>query len=560
MLQQLVIKNFALVEQLELDFSSGMTVLTGETGAGKSILLDALGLVLGDRADSSTVRSGQGRADISARFDIAEQAPVRQWLLEHDLEQGEECILRRTISADGGSRGYINGQPAPVQSLRELGEQLVDIHGQHAHQSLLKRDAQRQLLDDFAGHDTLLADTRVAYQHWQKLQRELEKLTLATGERDFRLELLRYQVNELEMSGLTTSELQTLDEEHARLANASRLQQAVHSALEQLYENDDFAMVTRLGRLVHEMQELQNLDKNLMPITTLLEEAGIRVREATSELRHYLDRIDMDPERLQWIEQRQATLHELARKHRCQAAELPAILLDLQQELATLENVGERHDELKSALAASRSRYLKLAGKLSSSRAKATTELARQVTSNMAELGMRDGQFRITLESLHEDELSANGFERVEFLVSTNPGQTPRPLAKVASGGELSRISLAIQVITADKEGIPTLIFDEIDVGVGGGVAEMVGRRLNHLATKRQVLCVTHQPQVAAQGKQHVLVIKGVRDGATYTGVKKLDDKARVEEIARMLGGLTITGQTLSHAQEMLQMAHVVKD
>ncbi|MFA5626729.1 MAG: DNA repair protein RecN [Thiohalomonadaceae bacterium] len=555
MLKHLAIRNFALVTQLELDFSSGMTVLTGETGAGKSILLDALSLVLGDRADSSSVRNGSGRAEISAIFNIQEFPQVQHWLQERELDQGDECLLRRTVNADGGSRGYINGQPAPAQSLRELGEQLVDIHGQHAHQSLLKRDVQRQLLDDHAGHDELLVLVQTNFQRWRDQQQELERLTRAAGERDSRLELLRYQVSELEALDLAPDELDALAEEHGRLANSSRLLEGAQAAIDQLYTNDELALVTWLGRMLNELRELQAIDNRLENTCALLDSATIQAQEAASELRHYLDQVDLDPERLHWLEQRLAAIQELARKHRCQGEELPALLEQMQQELATLEHAGQRLGDLEIEIQAARNAYIQHARKLSSSRQQAALSLASQVSAHMVELGMKDGQFKVMLEPLPNDEPGMHGLERVEFLVSANPGQSLKPLTKVASGGELSRISLAIAVICADKGGIPTLIFDEVDVGVGGGVAEMVGRKLRLLSKQHQVLCVTHQAQVAAQGQQHLQVSKQSRADTTQTAVTTLEQQARIEEIARMLGGMTITEQTLSHAREMLTLA-----
>jgi DNA repair protein RecN (Recombination protein N) len=555
MLKHLAIRNFALVEHLELEFAPGMTVLTGETGAGKSILLDALGLVLGDRADSGTVRAGCDRAEISATFEVSGLTAATRWLEERELNLDGECILRRTVSADGGSRGYINGQPAPVQSLRELGEQLVDIHGQHAHQSLLKRDLQRQLLDAYAGHQPLVDQVSAAYRRWHELQQELERLSRAAGERDSRLELLRYQVGELEALGLSADELHTLEEEHSRLANASRLQEGAQRALDLLYEGDELAIVSLLGRTLNELRDLQTIDAALAGACELLEGASIQAREAGSELRHYLDRADLDPERINWVEQRLAAVQELARKHRCPGEELPALLEQLQQELAELEQAGQRLDGLEAEIRRCREDYLKLAGKLSAGRRTAAGTLGEQVSANMAQLGMKGGRFEVALETLDNDEPAPHGMERVELLVTANPGQPLKPLNKVASGGELSRISLAIQVISAGRGSIPTLIFDEVDVGVGGGVAEMVGRQLHTLGGERQVLCVTHQPQVAAQGHQHLQVSKQSQGESTRSAVKVLTAEERVEEIARMLGGMTITEQTLSHAREMLALS-----
>ncbi len=556
MLRHLAIRNFALVEQLELEFAPGMTVLTGETGAGKSILLDALGLVLGDRADSTAVRVGSDRAEISATFEIAGLSQVRAWLAERELDMQDECILRRTVSADGGSRGYINGQPAPVQSLRELGEQLVDIHGQHAHQSLLKREIQRQLLDAYADHADLLTQVESAYRRWRTAALELERLRGIRADREARLDMLRYQIGELEALGLGVDELQGLEEEHGRLANASRLLEGAQRVVDLLYDGEEMAVAALLGRGLTELHELEALDHHLAASCELLEAAAIQTKEAVSELRHYLDRADLDPARLDQVEQRLAAVHDLARKHRCDSNELPALLERLTTELAELEQAETRLDQLEQEITRALADYRKLAVQLGDGRRQAAARLAREVVANMAELGMSGGAFEISLAPLESDEPAPHGMERVEMLVTANPGQPLKPLAKVASGGELSRISLAIQVITAAQGMIPTLVFDEVDVGIGGGVAEMVGRKLRGLGSERQVLCVTHQPQVAAQGHQHLRVSKRSVDAETRTDVAALDAAERIEEIARMLGGMKITDQTLAHAREMLDLSH----
>ncbi len=553
MLKHLLIKNFALVESLELDLSEGMSVLTGETGAGKSILLGALGLALGDRADSAVVRHGAERAEVSASFDCAALPRPLAWLAERELEADDEVIIRRTVGADGRSRGYINGQPMPVQALRELGEQLVDIHGQHAHQSLLRKEVQRELLDAYGGlgkEATAVADS---FQRWRELQKELERLTRAAANRDARLELLRYQVDELESLALGEGELAELDEEHARLANAGRLMEGAQRAAQVLYEGDEGAVADLLQRTLAELQELAATDPKLSAAAELVEGAAIQAAEAASELRHYQDHIELDPQRLTEVEERLGLIHELSRKHQRPAGELPALLLELSDELESLQQAGERLDGLEAEITAARADYDQRAAKLSQARAKAANELAERVGANMQELGMGGGRLVIELKPLEEP--GAHGLEAVELQVSANPGQPPRPLAKVASGGELSRISLAIAVITAGQEGIPTLIFDEVDVGVGGGVAEMVGRQLRSLAASRQVLCVTHQPQVASQGHHHYRIQKQSDGEQTRTGVEPLDKDGRVEEIARMLGGVEITDQSRAHAWEMLALA-----
>ncbi len=554
MLKHLQIRNFALVESLELDLEPGMTVLSGETGAGKSILLDALGLTLGDRADSAVVRHGEERAEISATFQILHLPGVSEWLAERELEMDDECILRRTVGADGRSRAYINGQPMPLQSLRELGEQLVDIHGQHAHQSLLKRDMQRQLLDNFAGHTELARETATICRQWQRLNEEYERLNHAATEREARLELLRYQVQELEALKLGANELAELDEEHHRLANANRLLEGAQGAVARLYEGEEQDIVTLLEHTLTELQELQGFDSNLASVCELLEGAAIQAREAATELRHYVDRLELDPERLAWVEQRLADIHDLARKHRVSPEDLPMLQQQLQQELDELDQAGSRLDGMQAEIEHTLSRYQDLASTLSDSRHKAAQKLAQLVTANMQELGMGGGKFDVVLAPV-ENTPSPNGLESVELQVSANPGQPLRSLSKVASGGELSRISLAIQVITASREGIPTLIFDEVDVGVGGGVAEMVGRQLRALGESRQVLCVTHQPQVAAQGHQHFRISKNSQGGGTRTEVEAIDGAERVAEVARMSGGVTVTEQTLDHARELISQA-----
>lgn len=551
MLTHLHIRNFALVEALELGFEQGMSVLSGETGAGKSILLDALGLTLGDRADSTVVRHGSERAEISASFTTTRLPAVTAWLEERELAMDGECILRRTVGADGRSRAFINGQPQPLQLLRELGEQLVDIHGQHAHQSLLKREVQRQLLDDYAGHGPLLKQLAQSFQQWQRLGQELAQLQRLAGERDSRLELLRYLVEELAALQLQVEELAALDEEHSRLANVSQLQEGAQHAAAQLYADEETALLSRLQRSVRELQALQAIDPALAATTELLEGAAIQLQEATGELRHYLDGLDNDPQRLYVVEQRLAAIHELARKHRVEPAQLPPLLEQLQQELAQLEGAGTRLDGLQLKINAALADYRQAAGKLSAGRAKAAKTLAQLIGDNMQELGMGGGRFDITLTPI-EAIASVHGQESVEFQVSANPGQPLRPLSKVASGGELSRISLAIQVISAGKEGIPTLIFDEVDVGIGGGVAERVGRQLRALGEERQVLCVTHQPQVAAQGHHHFRISKQSDPTGTRTAVDRIADEQRVAEVARMSGGIDISEQTLSHARAML--------
>lgn len=555
MLEHLTIKDFVIVESLELDVERGLTVLTGETGAGKSVLLDALGFVLGDRVDSGIIRHGCERADVTVRFLIDKLPAAKTWLHEHDLESDHDCLLRRTLTQDGRSRAYINGNNVPVQSLRELGEQLVDIHGQNVHQSLLKSVVQRNTVDEYAGHSAHLAKVAAAHERWRQLESEYQTLHATLSERDARLDLLRYQVLELQSLDLRDGELDELDHEHARLANANRLLQGSENAVQILYENEDASLCTSVDKLIVEIEQLAQFDADLKPTAELLSNASIQLNEAAHALRSYRDRVDLDPQRLQSIEARMAAIHDAARKHRIPTAELPAFTSRLSAELQTLEHADARLDDIKRALDSIAQDYRSAATNLSTSRKKAAKKLSQEVTQQMQDLGMRGGVFEMAVSALDEAQFGAHGMDRIEFLVSTNPGQPARPLNKVASGGELSRISLSIEVATAQITGIPTLVFDEVDAGVGGGVAEIVGRRLRALAQHRQILCVTHLPQVAAQGQNHWTVQKQATQGKTRTDIAVLTAPDRIDEVARMLGGMKITPQTLAHAKEMLQHA-----
>ncbi|NNF95538.1 MAG: DNA repair protein RecN [Halobacteria archaeon] len=555
MLTHIHIWNFAIVESLDLELEAGLTVLTGETGAGKSILLDALNLALGDRADTGVIRHGADKAEISVTFSTHDAPEAETWLKERELDSAEECIIRRTISTNGPSKAFVNGKPTPIQSLRELGEMLVDLHGQHEHQSLLRRDAQRQLLDDYAGHTPLLTELGSAYQQWRELEAELVTLTQASSDRDARLELLAYQVKELEALDLAEGELPGLEAEHKRLANANQLLETGNRTLHLLEDSEEAALGALLGQSCSDIQQLAQTDAALNSVAELLDSATIQVREASSDLRHYLDGLELDPERLSWVDQRLATIQDLARKHHLPAEELHTLLPRLQTELAKLEQAEVRSDQIRQEVAAALKQYHTLAKKLSRSRDKAAKALNQAVTDSMQTLGMEGGRFDIQLETLSDDNPAPLGMERAEFVVSANPGQPLKPLTKVASGGELSRISLAIQVITAAQTRIPTLIFDEVDVGIGGRVAEIVGHQLRALAAHRQVVCVTHLPQVAALGHHHLQVSKRSDTDTTISEIQELSIDQRVGELARMLGGIEITEQTLSHAREMIERA-----
>ena len=558
MLSHITIKNLAVVDSLDLELHSGLTVLTGETGAGKSILIDALGLVLGDRAEASAIRHGAERADIAAEFDLQDKT-IEQWLENNELDSDGECLIRRTVNAKGRSRGFINGQPVPLQILRELGEQLVNIHGQNTHQALLKSDEQRLLLDNFAGSSKLRKELNQCYQQWKKTAAQYQQLQQDTAERDAKLELLRFQVQELQQFELQENELPALEDEHRKLSNASRLIESSRNIHFQLVQDEQNSINQQLNHCLAELQPLAELDKSLQAVTELVNNALIQVDEAGSELRHYLDSLDLDPERLQWLDTRISGIYDLARKHRVETHELYMHGATLQQELVQLENADVHLEALLEEVSSLQKQYVKLAKKLTGKRGKAALLLAEQVSKHIHELGMERCVFEIRLLPYDSEQPQLNGMEAIEFYVSTNPGQPLRPLCKVVSGGELSRISLAIQVVTAQFSQIPTLIFDEVDVGIGGGIAEMVGNKLRLLGSsdagqQAQILCVTHQAQVASQAHQHLQVYKHSDDEQTSTGISPLDEEQRIEELSRMMGGVKITEQTRSHAREMRKL------
>lgn len=551
MLQQINIKDLAIVSSLEVELLPGMTVLTGETGAGKSILVDALGLVLGDRADTGMIRNDCDRAEITAIFDIGELPAVNRWLEENTLDDDGQCIIRRVLLRNGSSRAYINGSPAPLKSLQAVGEQLVDIHGQHAHQSLLRRQHQRLLLDEYGGHSGPCQETAKRYLAWRDAEQELATLRSNETERAARTDLLRYQINELNALELGENELEELLQEHGLLSNAGSIIERCNFALGLL--DDEDAALSRINRAYNELLELADLDTGLKSASDLLDSAAIQVSEALASLRHYADNLELDPARLAHLDQRLQEIHDLARKYRCKPEEIPALLQQMQQELGQLEQSDTHLATLAKQVDKLWNDYLSSASKLSQSRQDAAEQLSRQVSDCMHTLDMPNGQFVAQVTPVEQEKATVNGLDQIEFLVSANPGQPPKPLAKVASGGELSRISLAIQVATASCTQVPTLIFDEVDVGIGGGTAEIVGRLLRQIGETRQVLCVTHLPQVASQGHQHLRIEKGSNGQETHTRVGRLDGDPRINEIARMLGGVEITPHTLSHAREMLE-------
>lgn len=555
MLSELYIRDFAIVHTLELSFGPGFTVLTGETGAGKSILIDALALALGERADGGVIRQGCARTEVIARFSLETDHAAARWLAAHDLFEEQECVLRRVVEAEKPSKGFINGRPAAMQMLRELGELLVDIHGQHEHQSLLRRDAQRELLDGYASLGPACSELARLYEELHGFESRLSDLSRQSADRVARLELLRYQVRELETLNLAADEVRGLEEEHARLANGQEILQGTQEIAYSLYEADEGSLSSRLAQTISKLETLSGFDPKLGHLLGALNQASVHIDEVASELRQYADALDLDPERLQWLDQRLASAHDLARKHRVNIEELPHLTERLRQELSDIEDFDINQDKLKEKIAVLRKEYLGLASEISAKRATAAKRLAAAVGEQVQQIGMPGGRFEVALTPLPEGQLNRHGLEQIEFMVSANPGQPLKPLAKVASGGELSRISLALQVVASGLSQVPTLIFDEVDVGIGGAVAEIVGQQLHSLGQSAQVLCVTHLGQVAAQGDHHLQVTKAARNGATVTHIHALGKKERVQEIARMIGGVEISAQTLALASDML--AHV---
>lgn len=551
MLSSLSIRNLVTVESLQLELDSGMSVLTGETGAGKSILIDALGLVLGDKADSSLIRHGSEKAEITAEFDLAKLPEIGNWLESNELDDAGECLLRRIISRKGRSRAFINGTPVTLGTLAALGSQLVDIHGQHAHQSLMHRSHQRELLDAFAGNGKLSETLATCWRDWKALGKRIESLEQAQQERDSRIDLLRFQVDELQQLDLKPGEWPALEQEQRRLGNAGSLLAESQQLLSLLYEDDGARDL--LQRAVILSGRMGQSDEALpADALAMLNSALIELDESAQLLQHYADSIEQDPHRLQEIDIRMSNLLQAARKHRIEPEELTAHLEHLETQLTSIENSGEQLEQLGREQAALAEEWMHLARKLGRARAKAAKALALQVTQTMQTLSMPKGTFSISLVESAGGQPGEHGLETVEFMITTNAGQPPQPLTKIASGGELSRISLAIQVATIGYSTIPTLIFDEVDVGIGGGVAEIVGSLLRQLGEQRQILCVTHLPQVAAQAHNHLRVEKESGDDGSWTSITPLDEEKRVVEIARMLGGVELTQTTLDHAREMI--------
>ncbi|SAK70559.1 DNA repair protein RecN [Caballeronia ptereochthonis] len=549
MLRHLSIRDFVIVAALDIEFDSGFTVFSGETGAGKSILIDALALTLGARGDASVVRAAQARADITAEFST--HPLVVRWLEEHALgePEAETVMLRRVIDSGGRSRAFINGTPATLAQLREVGEMLVDIHGQHAHQLLMRPDAQRELFDTHAQLLDTAGTVNRAWRAWRDAQQAVETARSRDRELQLERERLAWQLSEFDKLAPQPGEWEEVSAEHHRLSHSASLIDGVQGALGALSESDE-AMISQLGAIISKLRGLADIDPALNDVLASLEPAEIQLQEASYSLSHYAQRLELDPDRLAQVEKRMDQLHSTARKFRLQPETLPEEHQARRRQLAELDAAADL-DALSAAAEKARSAYLEQAKVLSKARAKAAKSLSKAVTEGMQELSMAGGSFEVALVPLAEG--GANGLEQIEFRVAGHAGVALRPLAKVASGGELARISLALAVIASTASPTPTLIFDEVDTGIGGGVAEVVGRLLHQLGRDRQVLCVTHLPQVAARGDQHFQVAKSSDDaGGTVSTVTPLDKSTRIEEVARMLGGLEITATTRKHAKEML--------
>jgi DNA repair protein RecN (Recombination protein N) len=554
MLTQIDIINLATIQKLHVELAAGTTVITGETGAGKSVLIDAIELALGGRGTGDFVRQGSDKADISLTFVMRELPEIQSWLQQHDLENdGDECIIRRTLSRDGRSKSYINNIPTTLQVLRELSDLLINIHGQHEHQALFQLATQRDMLDKYAGHLTLTAQVAALSHEWHGVQNILMGLRTANQEQNSRSEFLRFQLLELEELQLKSDEFRTLDMEHKQLANAGALLENLDFAINALADDDNHNAVRSLTQIMHALENIREFNPQVALWIESIKNALIQVNDVENEIRHYQENVDLDPERLQWIEQRIGTLFDMARKHKIAPEGLLALQEKIAAELASLDSSDARLAELTEQLQQIEKNYHAVAKKLSASRAKAAVQLAKEITAIIHELSLPHGQFKVHFATDDVPAFASFGAEKIVFQITTNVGQPLQPLAKVASGGELSRISLAIHMATAEQHTIPTLIFDEVDVGISGGTAEIVGKLLRRLGDTHQLLCITHSPQVSAQGHQHLLVAKRHEANASFTEMRFLTAKEKISELARMLGGVEITKKTLEHAREMVE-------
>lgn len=552
MLTELTVRNFVIIDELQLDLRPKLTVLTGETGAGKSIIIDALLLTLGARASADVIRGEAKQADISAVFSIEENPAARAWLEQHDLDPDDTCVLRRVVKQDGKSRGYINGAPCPAQMMRDLGECLVDIHSQHEHHSLLKQTHQQSLLDQFSELGPDLDVLTSHYQHWRTLSQQLAELNAAQAQRTELLERLQFQLREFDELNLQSGDYESITDELNRLSHFQKIHESCLKAQQWLDGSDQSAATELLSKTVSELTPLVDLDPQLAEIRDMLNAAAIQVSESATDLRHYLDALDADPDRTEALNARVAAAQRVALKHAIEPEQIPQHHQRLLEELDAVQNPVETTESITAALSDALANYMAQAEIISEKRRKAATTLQQAITASLHELGMSGAEFLIQLTPNNDDTPTRNGMEKIEFKMSANPGQAAQPIAKAASGGELSRIGLAIQIETMHHGDVPSIIFDEVDVGIGGRVADIVGKKLRGLGDYRQVICITHLAQVAAKGHQHLNISKTQTHDTTQTAIVALDDAARVDEIARMIGGETISEQTRAHAREML--------
>jgi len=550
MLLNLNIQNFALANDLDIEFENKMSVVTGETGAGKSIMLDALSLSLGNRADTKMITAGADRAEINATFDISSNESVKQWMIEHDLEDNSTCILRRIITIEGRSKGFINGVPSTLSDMSYLGNLLVDLHSQHEHQSLLVRDNQRRLLDEFGGHQSLVKEIGIIYQLCQSQEKKLKNLLSNLGKESSKLQLLEYQLDELQALDLKEDEVALLETEQKRLSSSEDILRNCNDAINLCRSNDANNIVGMLARVIELLSVID--DPKVRGVAELLNSSQIQVEEASDDLQSMIGNIIVDPERLSMVEKKLSSIYDIARKHHVKANHLLTVTKDIEKEIASLKNIDTEVDMLEAQLSQCRKKYQEVASKLTEKRTRHGLALQSAVTEKLRQLGMTEANFEVSLKTKPADSVYTNGVEDVEFLITTNKKYAARSLNRIASGGELSRISLAIQVVTANTSRIPTLVFDEVDVGIGGATAEVVGALLRDLGTKTQIICVTHLAQVAAKGNQHLRVNKQ-EDGIQVT---PLNRSRRVKELARMLGGIELTEQSIAHAEQILGNAH----
>ena len=552
MLLQLNIQNFAIVRSLDIDWQQGMTTITGETGAGKSIAIDALGLCLGDRAVTNVVRPNCKKAELAATFDIASNPSAKQWLTQHDLLLEDECILRRVISVEGRSKAYINGSQVPLAQLKEIGQLLINIHGQHDHQLITKALEQRNILDQYASHDDLLENVKHYSAMHKELSREYDLLLESKIQREAKQQLLQYQVNELNECSIQQGEFESIETEYKKQSNGQHILNETLQAIQVLSNDENFNIVEQLQKVGEQLSNLSLLDKSLQPLVEQVTGSLIQIEDAANELTHYYERLELDPHSYQMIEERYSQIIQLAKKHQISPEKLYELHQQLNLELQKMSVDESRLTTIANEIEQVKLGYQEAAQQLSTSRTTAANELSKLISDSMNELNMPQGKFAIKVNLNTNEKINTSGFDDVEFLVSLNPGQALEAMNKVASGGELSRISLAMQVILSTKVITPTLIFDEVDVGISGPTAAMVGKKLQQLAQSTQVICVTHLPQVASKGRQQLFVAKLTDGEHTETTVTELSEQGRVQEIARLLAGDKITDNSLANAQELL--------